>query len=84
MKLKFKMLDERGTVFQARVASPGDEAAHAAFAQWCSQWLPPAGEEWSCLETADAAAQPGQPAGRTVIVVFGNDALARRFRTGWY
>lgn len=84
MRLRFDVLDERGTIFEARIATPEDQAALAAFDAWCSEWLPPPGEQWSRSEIEDHAAWPPHARSRRVLVVFGDDALARRFRGVWY
>lgn len=82
MKLKFEVLDERGTIFEALVATPQEESACAAFDAWCSEWLPAPGEHWSRSEIEGGGAAHARC--RRLVVVFGDDALARRFRSVWY
>lgn len=88
MKLSFQALDDRGTTFEAHLGTPGEDTLLSAFEHWCLTSMPPEGEQWSRLQYEVPRSGRGRaraPAGpcQRVVVVFGDDGLARRFRSVW-
>lgn len=86
MKLSFQALDGRGTTFEAHLGTPAQDTLLSAFDEWCQSFMPPEGDRWSRIRhevrpkgRAPATAAPAH----RVVVVFGDDGLARRFRSVW-
>lgn len=82
MKLRFKALDSRATIFDTVLSDPEQGPAFVAFEYWCLSNLPPQGNEWSRTEH-DLTDQHGRTVGRRIVMVFSDATHARRFSDQW-
>lgn len=85
-KLRFVALDARHTTFEAHVSGPAERELLASFERWCSESMPPHGEHWARFDHDVPRKGPEgseRPAAKRILLVFGDERLARRFFSVW-